>query len=112
MNAEYAKALPPEWTHFARFFAALGDTYRQQILLIFDPGEELCVNEIAGAFPLSRPAISHHLKVLRDGGLLLCEKRGKEVYYRINYPYCAQVLEQVHRFVMDRAGGLDGQEAC
>lgn len=109
MHSEYAKSLPDEWSQFARFFAALGDTCRQQILLIFEPGEELCVNQIAGMFSLSRPAISHHLKVLREAGLLLCEKRGKEVYYRINYPYCARVLEQVHRFVLARspAGAVD-----
>lgn len=103
MNPEYAKALPPTWDKFARFFAALGDTYRQQIMLIFEPNEELCVNEIAKMFSLSRPAISHHLKVLRDADLLVCEKRGKEVYYSVNYSYCADVFRLVHEYVLDKA---------
>ncbi|NOZ09692.1 MAG: helix-turn-helix transcriptional regulator [Gammaproteobacteria bacterium] len=109
MNSEYAKTLPPTWDKFARFFAALGDTYRQQIVLIFEPNEELCVNEIARMFSLSRPAISHHLKVLRDAEVLVCEKRGKEVYYRVNYPYCADVLRSVHEFVLDKASFPTGK---
>ncbi len=99
MNAEFAQRLPEGWEKFSRFFFALGDTTRQQILLVFDPGEEICVNDIARLFKLSRPAISHHLKVLRESQLVTCQKRGKEVYYRVNYPYCAEVLHVVHEFV-------------
>ncbi len=102
MKSQYAQSLPDGWGKFARFFSALGDPTRQKILLVFEPNEEICVNKIARLFQLSRPAISHHLKVLRDAGLLLCEKRGKEVYYRVNYPYCAEVLKLVHHFVASR----------
>jgi len=101
MKSEFAKALPKEWRRFAQFFSALGDTTRQQIMLVFEPGEEICVNEIACLFHLSRPAISHHLKVLREAELLTCEKRGKEVYYRINATYCAAVFESVYRFIAE-----------
>jgi len=99
MKSEFAEHLPEGWDRFTRFFAALGDTTRQQILLMFEPGEEICVNEIARLFKISRPAISHHLKVLRNAELLSCEKRGKEVYYRVNHAYCADVLRVVHDFV-------------
>ncbi|MEK7734081.1 MAG: metalloregulator ArsR/SmtB family transcription factor [Pseudomonadota bacterium] len=102
MNADMARGLPDEWLRFARFFSALGDTTRQQIILLFDPGEEICVNDIAQLFHLSRPAISHHLKVLREAELLVCEKRSKQVYYRVNYPLCADVLQTVHAFVATR----------
>ena len=102
MNAEFAQRLPEGWEKFSRFFFALGDTTRQQILLVFDPGEEICVNDIARLFKLSRPAISHHLKVLRESQLVTCQKRGKEVYYRVNYLYCAEVLRVVHEFVSDQ----------
>jgi DNA-binding transcriptional ArsR family regulator len=103
MNTEYAGRLPEGWERYTRFFAALGDATRQQILLIFEPDEEICVNEIARLFKLSRPAISHHLKVLRNAGLLECEKRGKEVYYRVNYPYCVEVLRNVLEFATQAA---------
>lgn len=104
MNAEFANCLPEGWERFSRFFFALGDPTRQQILLVFEPDEEACVNDIARLFRLSRPAISHHLRVLRESQLLLCEKRGKEVYYRVNSPYCAEVLRVVHEFVAARPG--------
>lgn len=109
MKAEFASHLPEGWEKFSRFFSALGDTTRQQILLVFEPGEEICVNDIARLFKLSRPAISHHLKVLRESELLVSQKRGKEVYYRVNYSYCAEVLRVVHEFVAERnelAAGL------
>ena len=99
MNVNIAQGLPPEWAKFARFFSALGDSTRQQILLIFERDEEICVNEICKLFKLSRSAISHHLRVLREANLLCCEKRGKEVYYRVNYAYCAEVLKTVYHFV-------------
>lgn len=102
MNADMANGLPGEWQRFARFFSALGDTTRQQIILLFDPGEEICVNDIAQLFRLSRPAISHHLRVLREAELLVCEKRGKQVYYRVNYDLCADTLQTVHMFVSAR----------
>jgi DNA-binding transcriptional ArsR family regulator len=107
MKARYAETLPEEWAKFAQFFSALGDPTRQKILLVFEPDEEICVNEIARLFRLSRPAISHHLKVLRNAELLLCEKRGKEVYYRVNYPYCASVLKLVQGFVASRIKGAE-----
>jgi DNA-binding transcriptional ArsR family regulator len=100
MRPEYAEHLPIDWAPLGRFFSALGDPYRQKILLIFEPGEELCVNEIARLFSLSRPAVSHHLKVLRDAGLLVSEKRGKEVYYRVNYEHCADALGLVRDYVV------------
>ena len=99
MNVNFAQGLPEEWAKFAQFFFALGDSTRQQILLVFEQDEEICVNEICGLFKLSRSAISHHLKVLREANLLCCEKRGKEVYCRVNYAYCSDVLQTVYHFV-------------
>ena len=98
MNTEYAKELPSGWQPFSRIFAALGDNTRQKILLLFEPNEEICVGEIANLFNLSRPAISHHLKVLRTAELLESEKRGKEVYYRVNRDYFAKALGIVYNY--------------
>jgi DNA-binding transcriptional ArsR family regulator len=111
MKTEYAESLPDGWGEFARFFSALGDPTRQKILLVFEPGEEICVNKIAHVFQLSRPAISHHLKVLRNAELLVSQKRGKEVYYRVNYPYCAEVLKLVQGFVASRVNGEKGPDS-
>ena len=44
-------------------------------------GGEVCVCDLTTGFALSQPTISHHLKVLREAGLLACERRGTWVYY-------------------------------
>ena len=62
-------------------FVALGDPHRQRILLMFEPGERLNVGQIVAASTLSRTAVSHHLRVLRDAGVLRSQKVGKEVWY-------------------------------
>jgi len=100
MNSEYANTLPNGWDQYSRFFFALGDTTRQQILLLFEPGEEIRVNDIARMFKLSRPAISHHLKILRNAELLVCEKRGKEVFYHVDHEHCAEVMRVVRDFIV------------
>jgi ArsR family transcriptional regulator, arsenate/arsenite/antimonite-responsive transcriptional repressor len=46
-------------------------------------GGEVCVCDLASAFDLSQPTISHHLKVLREAGLIDSERRGTWVYYRL-----------------------------
>lgn len=82
MRQSYARAIPRAWRHTARLFEALGDPHRQRILLMFDPGEELSVGQIVAASTLSRSAVAHHLKVLREAGALHAKKVGKEVWYR------------------------------
>ena len=82
MHHSYARALPRAWRHTARIFVALGDPHRQRIVLMFEPGERLSVGEIVAASTLSRSAVAHHLKVLRDAGVLHSEKIGKEVWHR------------------------------
>jgi ArsR family transcriptional regulator len=85
----------------ARVFKALGDPVRLRLLsMIASRGEvgedgedgtggrgegggrgEVCVCELTPAFDLSQPTISHHLKLLRQAGLIDCERRGTWVYY-------------------------------
>jgi DNA-binding transcriptional ArsR family regulator len=62
-------------------FVALGDEHRQRIVLMFEPGERLHVGQIVAGSTLSRSAVAHHLKVLRDAGVLDSEKIGREVWY-------------------------------
>ncbi|MFE7441740.1 ArsR/SmtB family transcription factor [Streptomyces chartreusis] len=68
----------------AKVFKALGDPVRLRLLsMIASRGEggETCVCELTPAFDLSQPTISHHLKLLRQAGLIDCERRGTWVYY-------------------------------
>ena len=64
--------------------SAIADRTRLQILLLLGQKCRMCVGDIAGHFRISRPAISHHLKVLKTNGLVQSEKVGQEVYYWVN----------------------------
>lgn len=64
-------------------FKALGDPVRLRLMSMIAsaPSGETCVCDLTPAFDLSGPTISHHLKVLREAGLVDCERRGTWVYY-------------------------------
>jgi ArsR family transcriptional regulator, arsenate/arsenite/antimonite-responsive transcriptional repressor len=81
MRQSYSHALPRPWQKTAQIFTALGDPHRQRIVLMFEDDERLSVGQIVAASPLSRSAIAHHLRVMREAGVLQCEKVGKEVWY-------------------------------
>src|SRR5437762_14213469 len=65
-------------------FKALGDPVRLQLvsMIASAPGGEICVCDLTPAFSLSGPTISHHLKTLREAGLVAAQRRGTWVYYR------------------------------
>lgn len=67
----------------APMFKALGDPVRLRMASMIAAQPELCVCEITPAFALSSGTISHHLKTLREAGLVDCERRGTFVYYWI-----------------------------
>lgn len=68
----------------ASAFKALGDPVRLRLMSMIAsaPGGEVCVCDLSPAFDLSGPTISHHLKTLRNVGLVVAERRGTWVYYR------------------------------
>ena len=69
----------------ARVFKALGDPVRLRLLSLIasHEGGEACVCDLTDVFELTGPTISHHLKVLREAGLITGERRGTWVYYRV-----------------------------
>ena len=67
----------------APVFNALGDKYRQDIVMLLAQDERLNVNQIAERMPLSRPAISHHLKVLMQAKLIDLERVSRENFYSL-----------------------------
>ena len=77
LSAEKAELVAP-------LLKALADPVRLRLmsLVASHPGGEACVCDLTGAFDLSQPTISHHLKVLHDVGLLDRDKRGVWVFYR------------------------------
>src|SRR6187401_3809910 len=67
----------------ARLFKALADPTRVAIVNRLASGEACCVCDLTGAFELSQPTVSHHLRILREAGLVEAERRGTWAYYRL-----------------------------
>lgn len=93
-----------ELRDLGRFLTALGDPTRQQILMRLSRAS-LNVGELSDCFHLSRPALSHHLKVLLHAGLLVQERRGRERVYRVDAGRCRRSVEQLRRFVATCCSG-------
>ncbi|MCB5190844.1 helix-turn-helix domain-containing protein [Methylobacillus arboreus] len=91
--------IPDAWRSISDLFVALGDAHRQRILLSFESNERLSISQIAAASTLSRTAVTHHLKVLEQGGALRREKVGKEVLFSIDKDYMQTALENVLRYI-------------
>lgn len=69
---------------YVRLCRALADETRVQIVrLLTEQAQPLCVCHIESAFGLSQSAISYHLKVLRDAGLVLTQRHGTWIYYQL-----------------------------
>ncbi|MCP2257210.1 ArsR family transcriptional regulator [Streptoalloteichus tenebrarius] len=90
----------------ARVFKALGDPVRVRLLSLIasHDGGEVCVCELSGAFDLTGPTISHHLKVLREAGLVTGERRGTWVYYRAIPEALAALAEALRPATVAGAG--------
>ena len=99
MNRNYLRAIPKEWRNISKVYTALGDEHRQRILLTFSPGERLNVGQIVEVSTLSRSAVSHHLKILRDAGVLQSQKQGKEIYFWINKAFLIDAMETVADYI-------------
>jgi ArsR family transcriptional regulator len=76
---------PEEAADLARGFAALGDPVRLHLLALIAAGAggEACVCDLVPPTGRSQPTVSHHLRILREAGLVVSEKRGTWAWYRL-----------------------------
>jgi ArsR family transcriptional regulator, arsenate/arsenite/antimonite-responsive transcriptional repressor len=72
-----------ERDQLAAQFRALADPTRVAIVNHLSATDEVCVCNLVAAFDLSQPTISHHLKILRDAGLVESSRRGTWAFYRL-----------------------------
>jgi ArsR family transcriptional regulator, arsenate/arsenite/antimonite-responsive transcriptional repressor len=72
-----------ERDQLAAKFRALADPTRVAIINCLSAADEVCVCNLTETFELSQPTISHHLKILRDAGLVESSRRGTWAYYRL-----------------------------
>ena len=75
--------------HLTRIFKALAVETRVQMVLLLKE-RSLCVNALAQRLAITPAAISQHLRILRDADLVIAEKRGFYVHYRLNHETLAQ----------------------
>jgi ArsR family transcriptional regulator len=76
MSADQAESV-------AGLLKALADPVRLRLMSIIASAAETCVCDLTGLFDVSQPTVSHHLRVLREAGLVDSERRGTWVYYRV-----------------------------
>lgn len=81
-------------------FKQLGDTTRVRIFWLLCHREE-CVINISAMMEMSSPAVSHHLRALKNSSLIICRREGKEMYYRAADTEQSRLLHQMIEQVME-----------
>lgn len=84
----------------AEVFKQLGDTTRIRIFWLLCHCEE-CVLNISALMKMSSPAVSHHLRPLKNSGLIVSRRKGKEVYYRAADTEESRLLHEMIEQVME-----------
>ena len=79
----------------ARLFRALADDTRLAILRQLREQAEICACDFVDCCQVAQPTVSHHLKVLREAGLVRGQRRGLSIYYRL----APEALERVRALV-------------
>ena len=100
---------------FARFevlspiFIALSDSVRQNLfMLLLEAGVEgMNVGDLTANTHLSRPAISHHLKVLKDNGLVVSHKSGTQIFYYVKMGEYIDEFRQFHELLNEMIQSID-----
>lgn len=90
------------FTVVAEIAKQLGDSARLRIFWILCHYEE-CVINISALMDMSSPAVSHHLRILKDNGLIESRREGKEVYYKARDTEICRLLHQMIEEVMEIA---------
>lgn len=94
----------------ADIFKQLGDGSRIRIFWLLCHCEE-CVVNLSAMVNMSSPAVSHHLRQLKAGGLITSRREGKEVYYRATLTQQAQLLHHMIEDLVEIACPTDSEDA-
>lgn len=76
-------------------FSIFQDENRQKIVLLLCKNKSMTVNQITDQLDLSRPAVSHHLKLMLDAGVIAVNKVGKERFYQVSLDDTVQLLKEL-----------------
>lgn len=85
-KADEIEKLKSEFLKCQKLLTAFDDKVRQNLvmLMIAENGTSIRAAELAEKTNLSRPAISHHMQILKAAGIVKCEKKGKFMFYSLN----------------------------
>lgn len=92
-------------------FQAIADPTRREIIDLL-AGQSLPVNDVAKKFDMSRPAVSKHIKILSECGLVVIKKQGRNRYCRANTRKLQEVIEWASRYRKFWNNKLDALEAA
>ncbi len=95
----------------AAFFKVLGDETRMKILCTISDGE-LCVNDIADAVGMTKSAVSHQLKLLKDDDLLKSRRNGKNIYYSLDDQHVVDILDIAFLHIQHKCCDRDCECDC
>ncbi|WP_172134972.1 metalloregulator ArsR/SmtB family transcription factor [Adlercreutzia sp. ZJ473] len=84
----------------ALLFKALGDENRLRILELIAAKEDLCACRILDELEITQPTLSHHMKILKDAGLVNARKQGRWMHYSISDGAMQEGIESLQRFCM------------
>ena len=82
-------------------FRAVADKTRRDIIAAL-ASQPMAVHEVAALFSISRPAVSKHLRILGEAGLVRARRKGKENHYELRVEQLGQILDWLDGFWSDR----------
>ncbi len=85
----------PQVAQRADAFNALGDPIRLKVVKLLARHDALCVCELQEAFDVGQPTVSHHLRVLRDAGLVDVQRRGTWAYYSLHRGRLKDLMQEL-----------------
>jgi len=88
----------------ASFFKVVGDETRMKILCAVAE-RELCVNDIAQAVSMTKSAVSHQLKLLKDAGLVKSRRDGKNIFYSLDDQHVVDIIDLAFIHIEHKAHG-------
>ncbi len=95
----------------AAFFKVLGDETRMKILCTI-ADDEVCVNDIAEAVDMTKSAVSHQLKLLKDDDLVKSRREGKNIFYSLDDQHVIDMLDIAFVHITHKTHGAGCSCAC
>ncbi len=100
---------------FLQTVGSINDETRVKILHFIDIHNEVCVCDIESSFSMIQSRVSRHLKILKDGGFLRVDRRGRWAYYSIRTPldvFRQSILKEISYLNLEIPALKKGCEVC